>query len=374
MALRSPDGAFPLVRLRHPTAQDARIIVRPSQPNDHRPVMRSSLRDVPDLHRETARLLRQIPTGRITTYGDVARALGDAGAARWVGEFLVSHVHEDDCPCHRVVRVNGDVGLYITRSEEEKAARLRQDGVAVVHGRVDLKRFRFDGLRSSAPLAVLRDLQVRIPEQLRLQPLAHAPQRVGGVDVSYLSGTEAVAAFVLLELPALELVWTKTLRGAVTFPYISGYLAFRELPLLARLFDEVRAAGCEPDVTFVDGNGILHPRRAGIASAFGLAVLTPTIGVGKKLLCGRIEDGSRTSAHAQAVVHEGETVGYAVRASYKNRPFYVSPGHLTDLAAALAVTRTTLGPHRLPLPIAFADRESRREAQQIANQSRTTTP
>jgi deoxyribonuclease V len=337
-------------------------------------VLLSSLRDVPDLYRETARLLRQIPRGRVTTYGDVARALGDARAARWVGEFLLSHVHGDDCPCHRVVRVNGDVGLYITRCEAEKTSRLEQDGVAVVQGRVDLGRVRFDGFRSSAPLAVLRELQARIPAQLRLQPLPHTPQRVGGVDVSYLSSTEAVAAFVLLELPSLELLGTKTLRGEVAFPYISGYLAFRELPLLAKLFDKVRAAGYEPDVTFVDGNGILHPRRAGIASCFGLAAGTPTIGVGKTLLCGRIDEGSLAHAHAQALVHEGETIGYTVRASPKNRPFYVSPGHLTDLAAALAVTRMTLGQHRLPLPITFADRESRSEAQRIANQACTTSP
>jgi deoxyribonuclease V len=265
------------------------------------------------------------------------------------------------------------VGLYITRCEAEKSARLQQDGVAVVQGRVDLERFRFDSFRSTIPLAALCELQARIPEQLRLEPLAHTPQRVGGVDVSYLSRTEAVAAFVLLALPSLELLWTKTLQGGVTFPYISGYLSFRELPLLATLFDEVRAAGCEPDVTFVDGNGLLHPRRAGIASCFGLAAGTPTIGVGKKLLCGRIDDGSRTAVDSQAVEHEGETVGYAVRASPKNRPFYVSPGHMTDLAAALAVTRMTLGPHRLPLPIAFADRESRRETQRLAEQPGTTT-
>ncbi len=334
------------------------------------------LHSIPDLPHALQRLLKQIPRGRVTTYGELARALGDIGAARWVGEYLAAHPHDDGCPCHRVVRSTGDVGLYVTRHSADKTEKLRQEGVNVADGRVDLSRFSFNAFRSSAPLAALCELQQRIPGQLRMVPLQRTPQHVGGVDVSYVSRTEAVAAFVLVDVPSCQLVWSASVRADVTFPYISGYLSFRELPILLKLFEAVRSADRVPDVTFVDGNGILHPRRAGSASCFGLAAGTPTIGVGKKLLCGRVDANECTEEladecaglHVQRIVHNDEPVGFAVQAGPKNRPFFVSPGHLTDLSTALSATRLVLGNRRLPLPIAFADRESRKEAQRIKAQ------
>src|SRR5690606_4621112 len=82
------------------------------------------LADVPDLPAELERLLAQIPAGRVTTYGDLARALGDVKAARWVGEYLLEHPHPDACTCHRVVRKEGEVGLYIAGDPAEKVSRL----------------------------------------------------------------------------------------------------------------------------------------------------------------------------------------------------------------------------------------------------------
>lgn len=326
------------------------------------------LKSIPDLPRELDRLLKQVPRGCVTTYGDLARALGDVKAARWVGEYLLAHRHDDECPCHRVVRVDGDIGLYLTRNDAEKAAKLLQEGVTITGRKVDLKAFGFRDFRCTAPLAALQELQRRIPEELIFTPLSGPPRLVGGIDVSYISKTEAVASFVLIEPPSQELVWSTSVRADVTFPYISGYLSFRELPILSKLFASVRAAGREPDVTFVDGNGILHPRRAGSASCFGLAVQTPTIGVGKKLLCGSVEPADPDEPDVRRVMHEGEPIGYAVRAGSGNRPFYVSPGHLTDLATTLTATRLVLGNRRLPFPIALADRESRREAERLKSE------
>ncbi|MGD9855416.1 MAG: endonuclease V [Planctomycetaceae bacterium] len=323
------------------------------------------LRDIPDLPRELERLLGQVPAGRVTTYGDLARALGDVGAARWVGEHLLAHSHDEPCRCHRVVRVDGDIGLYITGNAGEKVERLRRDRVPVAGGRVDLDRFRFHEFHSSAPLAALREWQLCVPDQLKLAPLTHAPQRVGGVDVSYISRTEAVASFVLVDVASLELVWSTSVRAAVTFPYLSGYLSFRELPILLKLFGQVCAAKKLPDVTFVDGNGILHPRRAGSASCFGLAAGIPTIGVGKKLLCGRVEGGDSIGTDARPIVHNDEELGFVMQTGSARRPFFVSPGHLVDLPATLYVTRLVLGDRRLPMPIVLADRESRREAARI---------
>src|SRR5690606_5346439 len=107
-----------------------------------------TLQRLPDLPRELMRLLEQIPVGMVTTYGDAARGLGDVRAARWVGEYLLAHPHHEGCPCHRVVRTDGSVGLYCTRSSEAKIGKLRDEGVCVSRGRVDLQRYRFDRFQS----------------------------------------------------------------------------------------------------------------------------------------------------------------------------------------------------------------------------------
>ncbi|MEZ6050419.1 MAG: endonuclease V [Planctomycetaceae bacterium] len=319
--------------------------------------MQSLLVDVPDLHQELSQLLRLIPPGRVSTYGKLARALGDAGAARWVGEALVDHPHDETCCCHRVVRVDGDVGLYISRDSQEKIDRLKREGVIVENGRVRLAEGFFDDFDSPAPLAALRQLQENLHPSV--EPLKHVPTTVAGVDVSYVSPHEAVAGYVLLDLATLEQLWSTTVVCPVRFPYITGYLSFRELPMYAALFEKVREADRIADVLFVDGNGILHPRRAGSASCVGIISGVPTIGVGKKLLLGQVDLHDIPPAAPREIVHKGEVLGYAMTAGKSNRPFFVSPGHLTSLDDSKQLTQQVLGKTRLPLPIMLADRLSR---------------
>ena len=126
------------------------------------------------------------------------------------------------------------------------------------------------------------------------------------------------------------------------------------------------------DVTFVDGNGILHPRRAGSASYVGIATDSPTIGVGKKLLLGKVDVDRVTAKEPRKITHEGETVGYAMTAGARNRPFFVSPGHLTSLEDARRFTTQVMTDRRLPLPIVLADRLSRDEAQLLKQQNAET--
>lgn len=323
--------------------------------------------DVPDLPAELSSLLEQIPTGLVTTYGDLARALGDVRAARWVGEYLLAHPHTTACPCHRVVRKDGDVGLFITRDVGDKISRLTADGVCVSNGRVPLDRFGFADFKSAAPLTTLRNVQLRLPDQVAIRPADRPIRSVGGIDVSYVSPDWGIAAYVRIDVVSQEVLWSTTIGGPVPFPYIPNYLTFRELPLFAKLFDEVRRCDQEAAVTIVDGNGILHPRRAGSASALGVAVGTPTVGVGKKLLCGYVELADLNSHQPREVVHEGEVIGFAMKSGDRSRPFFASPGHQIDQAGAVEVVKATLprGTGRLPTPIALADRLSRQEASQF---------
>jgi len=321
---------------------------------------------IPNLPQTLRALLAQIPPGRVTTYGDLARALGDIAAARWIGEHLVNHRHDDACVCHRVVRSTGDVGLSITGDSADKISRLQAERVAVARGRVDLQRFGFSHFRSSAPLKPLQELQLALPEQFLAEPLEDLPPVVGGVDVSY-GNNEAAAACVRVETATGTLLDSCVVHRPAEFPYIPGYLSFRELPALLQLLDTASRNGELPEVLFVDGNGILHPRGAGIATHFGVVTGRRTIGIGKKLLCGEVDANGLSPAEWRPVHFNGNVVGAAVRATSRSRPIFVSPGHRMTVDDAVRLTRHLFHGHRLPEPLYLADRLSRQRAQSPSN-------
>ncbi|MGH7199697.1 MAG: endonuclease V [Planctomycetaceae bacterium] len=317
---------------------------------------------IPDLPAALQALLRQIPAGRVSTYGDLARALGSASAARWVGTYLADHPHDAHCTCHRVVRQTGDLGGYVSGRTADKRRRLRAEGVPVESDRVDLPRLRFTDFEMPPPLAPLIALQDSLPQRNTFPAWTTVPDRVAGVDLSYLPDDRAVAAYALVETASGELLWPATVTRPVRFPYIPGLLAFRELPVLLDLLDEVRSHDRLAEVVLVDGHGILHPRRAGIATNLGITAGVPTIGVSKALLCGRVDRDAVTPHDPQPVIVDEEVLGMAMKATARSRPIIVSPGHGIDVASAVEITRRLFHGHRLPEPIWQADALSRREA------------
>jgi deoxyribonuclease V len=150
-------------------------------------------------------------------------------------------------------------------------------------------------------------------------------------------------------------------RRRVAFPYISTYLSFREMPILLDLLAEVRAAGRLAEVVLVDGSGILHHRHAGIASHLGVVASLATVGVTKKLLCGRVDMRDMAPGESRPVVHEDELTGVALRPTAGSlRPIFISPGHRMDVTSCEQLVRRLLTGRRLPEPIYWADRFSRR--------------
>jgi deoxyribonuclease V len=316
--------------------------------------------EIPDLARRLRELIAQVPAGRVTTCGDLAEALGNRIAARWVGQFTLEHDHTAGCPCHRVVRAGGQLGPYIDGGETIKARRLRAEGIEVQQDAVDLKRCGFDRFRCDRPLEELRRVQEALPAKVSLRPRRRIPKLVGGVDVSYPGPGEGVAAYALVETDSGRLVWSKTVRRRVVFPYITSYLAFRELPILLELLEVVRTAGRLSQVLLVDGSGILHQRHAGIATHLGVVASLPTIGVTKKLLCGHVELEGITPGESRPVVYEDRLIGTALRTSPRSRrPIFISPGHRLDVAFAERLVRRLLCGRRLPEPLHWADRLSR---------------
>jgi len=327
------------------------------QNKDSRPLF---LPEIPDLVGQLRQLIDQVPAGRVTTCGGLADALGNRIAARWIGHFTLHHDHRADCRCHRVIRAAGKIGPYIAGSEKLKARLLVDEGVIVRSGVVDLSRFDYDGLVSDRPLEKLERVQDDLLSQVSLRRRRRIPKLVGGVDVSYPRPDEGVAAYALVESDSGSLVWSKTVRRPVIFPYIPTYLTFRELPILLELVDGVHRAGKLSPVVLVDGSGILHPRNAGVATHLGVVARWPTIGVTKKLLCGEVDIDEMQPLQSRGVEYGGRPAGVALRATGgSRRPIFISPGHRVDVGFAEQVVRRFLRGRRLPEPLYWADRLSR---------------
>jgi deoxyribonuclease V len=323
--------------------------------------------DIPslDLEAELKTLLAQIPRGRVTTYGDLADALGLRTAARWVGEFLREHSHTDACACHRVVRKGGELGLYVVgREPTEKAERLNAEGVRVSDWHVErFDEFVFRDFRIEEPLARLIDLQLELAKRVELVLQTDEPQLAAGLDVSYSRDGMAIGACAVVERSSGRVVWTTTHRDRQGLPYIPSLLTFRELPMLLVLFEQARKEFPKLDLYFIDGNGILHPRGAGVATCFGVTADVPTIGVAKSFLCGRLESPPGNAPDLQALVRiDDRAVGAVLTLSQSSRPLYVSPGQKMDIASAARLTRAFAFGHRLPEPLYWADRLSRAQS------------
>jgi len=182
-------------------------------------------------------------------------------------------------------------------------------------------------------------LENRLPAGLR---------RVAGVDVSYrLHGTTFYAAVAVLSYPELELVDSATAVGEVRFPYVPGLLSFRELPILLEAFRRLPAP---PDLVLVDGQGVAHPRRFGLASHLGLWLDLPTVGCAKSRLTGsHAEPAPRRCA--QAPLQDGdERIGTVLVTRDRVKPLYVSPGHLVDHPTAAELTLACTTRYRMPEP------------------------
>jgi deoxyribonuclease V len=198
-------------------------------------------------------------------------------------------------------------------------------------------------------IALQNDLRQRLVLNWDDRPVV----AVGGVDVSIKADT-ARAAIVVLRYPDLAPLASTTADAPLTFPYIPGLLAFREIPAILAAWDKL---ALKPDLVMVDGQGIAHPRGLGIASHLGLWIDRPTIGVAKSRLYGRHAEpgparGDRAALHDQR--DPQRIIGAVLRTRPGTTPLYVSPGHLIDLEHSLRFVLDCLTQYRLPEPTRWA--------------------
>ncbi len=213
-----------------------------------------------------------------------------------------------------------------------------------------MKVKRLHGWQISIPQAL--DWQRRLAARVSRNSEVIEPHFIAGVDISAgrAQGT-ATGAIVVLSYPELRVVETKVARGKLDFPYIPGLLSFRESPLTLAAGEGL---GITPDLILVDGQGIAHPRRFGLACHLGLFWDRPTIGCAKSRLCGSHEEpGIEPGSYAE-VMDRGETIGAALRTKPGVKPVYVSIGHKVDLETAIHWVLECCRGYRLPEPIRLA--------------------
>ncbi len=302
--------------------------------------------DDSELAEETYRLLRQVPEGRVTSYGALAEALGAIEASRLVGRYMAQNPYAPGVPCHRVVHSDGRIGRYSSpRGVEQKVELLAKEGVCVEKGRiVDFEKVMFWDFRGTAPLKMLRKYQESLLPKLLLEDRREPYANAMAFDVAY-EEEGAFAAGALFGLRENRPGPTVTVHAAVTIPYIPTFLGFRELPAIKAVFGSLSA---KPDLLLVDGNGTLHPRGMGIASMAGIELDTPTIGVAKSLLCGEVMKAPTKTGDSSEVLVDGMARGFALRISDSAKGLvYVSPGHLVSLARAVELVRSMVADGRV---------------------------
>ncbi|MCZ6598958.1 MAG: deoxyribonuclease V [Planctomycetota bacterium] len=175
---------------------------------------------------------------------------------------------------------------------------------------------------------------------------------VAGVDIS-VKNDEARAAVVVLAFPGMEIVETATAVRPIEFPYVPGLLGFREVPAIAEAYEKLAV---EPDLLLVDGHGLAHPRRFGVACYVGVELGRPAIGCGKSLLVGEHRDPAARRGSRTRLEHRGEVIGAVLRTRDGVKPIYVSIGHRVDLPTAVKIVLRCARRYRLPEPIRAADR------------------
>jgi deoxyribonuclease V len=192
-------------------------------------------------------------------------------------------------------------------------------------------------------------LQRSLAGRLELRPLPHPPRTIGGADISFNKFSEVVyAGIVVLSFPELRILDRVGIAATAAFPYVPGLLAFRELPALMEVWEQLTE---KPDVLVLDGQGIAHPRRMGVATHFGIVAGTPAIGCAKTLLTGKYDEpGEAAGSVSELIARNGDKIGEVLRTKLRTAPVFVSPGNLITQAESTDLLMRCVTKYRIPEP------------------------
>ena len=197
-----------------------------------------------------------------------------------------------------------------------------------------------------------REIQESLAAEVERSGDVNGVRFIAGVDISVKRELgEATGAVVVLEYPGLQVVETNILRSGLDFPYVPGLLSFREAPLILEACAGLKTG---PQLIMVDGQGIAHPRRLGLASHLGLFLNVPTIGCAKSRLCGQHDTPGLEAGSYAEITDRGETIGAVVRTRRGVKPMYISIGHMISLESAIGWVLKCGRGYRLPEPTRLA--------------------
>lgn len=195
-------------------------------------------------------------------------------------------------------------------------------------------------------IAEARHIQQVLANKVIIEDRFTPPALVAGVDVGFEdNGRITRAAIAILSFPALNLIDKSIARTRTTFPYVPGYLSFRELPAVLAALDKIQI---HPDMFLCDGQGIAHPRRFGIACHLGLLTDTPSIGVAKSRLLGEYTEPGAHKGDWEYLHHEDDNIGVVLRTRSNVKPLFVSPGHRISISGAKDMVMACVTRFRLP--------------------------
>lgn len=195
-----------------------------------------------------------------------------------------------------------------------------------------------------------RQLQDKLRNKLIQKDQFTEIRTIVGVDVGHRNGI-TLASVVVLNYPKLQIVDGVVAESRVNFPYIPGYLSFREIPPLLVAFARLKTI---PDLIIVDGQGIAHPRRFGLACHLGLILDIPTIGCAKSRLCGEYIEPAEEKGSFSHIIDNDEIIGVALRTRTNVNVVYVSIGHRISLESAQNITLSCCPKYRLPETTRYA--------------------
>ncbi len=199
------------------------------------------------------------------------------------------------------------------------------------------------------------DIQRNFIRGLNLSPLNISNIKfIGGIDCSY-KNNKSIAAIVVLKMKDLTIVESVYSWTNVTFPYIPGLLSFRELPSIIKAYKKLSIF---PDLLFVDGHGIIHPRKIGIATHLALIFNKPSIGIAKHKFVAKFESLPINVGDYTKLFVNDEFRGYAYKSKKNCTPIYISPGAFITVEQSLQLTLKCMGKYKLPLPTHYAHKYS----------------
>lgn len=209
--------------------------------------------------------------------------------------------------------------------------------------------------RWDVSFAEAREIQNSLRQRVRQRGKLRNIEHVAGVDIS-IRNDRAIAAVPVLRFDDLEIVDLAIVEQRVPFPYVPGYLSFRECPSILAAMKKLKI---KPDLILVDGQGVAHPRRFGLASHLGVLLDTPSIGCAKTRFIGTHDEpaeeaGSYTDLWDHDAQGNDELIGAVVRTRDRVKPLYISVGHKLDLPTAIDLVLECGGGYRLPEPTRLA--------------------